>query len=135
MASPFDAAMRAADAMLDRTFAERARIEPQSSGEYAATDDPERPSYEADVVVGQYPSHLTFKYVGKFDGDKPTIAADEIHVWAHEDQLPADRAMWPKAQDRVVLLTRPNDHALIIHAVEPDGVGRFMYRCVRTARS
>lgn len=132
MTSPFAAAARAADATIDQVYQEPVLVQPQLGGEYVTTDDPDRPAYAAQMIVGMYPTTVTFKYVGKYDADKPQISADEIHVWAHEDKLPADRTQWPKKDDRLILTDRPNEHGLLIQAVEPDGVGRWMYRCIRT---
>lgn len=134
MASPFAAAMRAADRIIDKVFAEPVRVEPQASGEYVATDDTSRDPYVADMIVGMYPNNIQFKYVGKYDGDKPQIAGDEVHIWALDEKLPADRSQWPKINDRLVLVDRPDEHALLIHTIERDDVGRFMYRCVWTPR-
>ncbi|MFN3891998.1 MAG: hypothetical protein ACK4MV_16505 [Beijerinckiaceae bacterium] len=135
MSSPFDAAMRAADAAIDKTFAEQVRVEPQSGGEYVRTSDPDRPSYTAMMIVGFSSDTVRFGSMGRLDGDMPQLAADEVHVWAREVELPGDRVLWPRAFDRLVMTARPDEHALTIVAVEPDGIGRYRYRCTRSPLS
>ena len=132
MASPFDAAMRAADRVIDKVFHEIVRVEPQTKGEYIITDDPERDAYDVQMIVGMYPNTLQFKYLGKYDSDKPQMANDHLHLWYHVDKLPADRALWPKEGDRLVMTERPEDHPVFIVRIEPDGVDRYMVRCART---
>jgi hypothetical protein len=132
MGSPFAAAMRAADRIIDKVYAETVRVEPQAGGEYIVTDDPERNTYDVQMVVGMYPNTLQFKYLGKYDSDKPQTANDQIHIWYHADKLPADRALWPKEGDRLVMVERPTEHPVFIQRIEPDGVDRYMARCART---
>jgi hypothetical protein len=131
MPSPFAAAMRAADSVIDNTFSELVRVEPQVNGEYTSGDDPECDAYQTDMVVGMYPGTVTFKYLGKYDSDKPQLANDEIHVWLHNDRIPSSAQRAPRQGDRLVMLERPDEHPLIIQRSEPDGIGRTMFRCVR----
>lgn len=135
MASPFDAAMRSADLAIDRAFAEMVRVEPQKIGEYVATGDPDRSPYSARMIVGLSSQAVKFATMGRMDGELPQVASDEVHIWALDSELPDDLALWPRASDRLVLLDRPREHGLIIAAVEPDGLGRSLYRCTRTPLS
>lgn len=130
MPSPFSALMAAADESIDGVFGETIRIEPQfAGGDYAVTADPDRLPFECLGVVTYVLDTLRAEGSGKSNSALPRLAGEAVRVSIRASLLGGASI---RQKDRLVMLERPGDEALIVHAIEPDDVGRILLRCVRT---
>ncbi|WP_298959052.1 hypothetical protein [uncultured Methylobacterium sp.] len=137
MASPFAAAMRAADATLNAAFGERVRIEPRLAlgpgrGELGAPrPDPDRPVREVRATFTLRAAADTLQGVrrGTELNGMTRMAVAEAHLW-----LPAAvlaRLGYPlQADDRVVLVERAGQPAYAIVKPEPSDLADGRYPLV-----
>lgn len=129
MISEFSELERLVSAAVDETMSERIRIEPKMADKYlSGSADSDRPPT---VVVGAPdfdPITLIAKDTAKYDGMRPAIAGEKLHVSFDEARFPTWK---PRAQDELVFIDRPGEPRVSVTRLDRDGYGRFV--CVCTA--
>jgi hypothetical protein len=127
MISEFSELERLVSAAVDETMSERIRIEPKAPGQYlSGSADPNRAPM---IVVGAPdfdPVTLIAKDTGKYDGLRPAVSGEKLHVSFDEARFPTWK---PRKGDALVFIDRPNQPTVSVTRVDPDGFGRFVCIC------
>lgn len=124
--SVFSELERLVSAAVDETMSERIRIEPKKAGQYFGSADPDRAPM---IVVGApdfNPVTLIAQDTSKYDGARPPIAGEKLHVSFDEAKFPSWK---PRAGDELVFLDRPGDLKVSVTRIDQDGYGRFVCVC------
>ena len=116
--------------LVDSHFGEETRIEPRVKGEFlAGAADPDRQIIETVVgVVDFAPTTLISQDTGKYDGLRPAVTSDKVHVSYAAGLF---GATWePRQGDMIVLLERSPRDELRVTRVDQDRQGRLVCVCV-----
>lgn len=130
MPNPFTAFEAGVSELVDSHFGEETRIEPRVKGEFlAGAADPDRQAIESVVgVVDFSPTTLISQDTGKYDGLRPAVTSDKIHVSYAVSRF-ADT--WrPRQGDTIVLTEREPRDVLSVTRVDEDRQGRLVCVCV-----
>jgi hypothetical protein len=127
MPSLFAELERLVSAAVDETYAEATRIEPKAKSQYfAGSADSERTPITLVGVCDFDPVTLVAQDTGKYDGMRPAVAGDKLHVSYDEALFPTWR---PQAGDVIVLTERADEPSLRISRVDRDRFGRLVCVC------
>jgi hypothetical protein len=128
MASVFAGLESLVSEEIDALYGEPTRIDPKAktSKYLAGSADNTRASQTVTGIVDFDPVTLISQDVGKYDGARPAIAGEKIHISYDLGTL-----QWvPKTGDVIVLIDR-EDEPLLISRTDPDGLGRVVCVCQR----
>jgi hypothetical protein len=130
MASFFAELERMVSAEVDTVFGEKTKLCPKVRGRYFANvPDGERSARILTGIVDFNPVALIAQDTGKYDGMRPAVAGDKIHV-SYDAALFANGL--PEDGDEIELLeTERNGERLRISRCDPDGLGRVVCVCAR----
>lgn len=128
MASYFAELERLVTDAVDDVFGERTKFTPKVQGRYlTVSKDESQPCLELIGVVDFNPVTALAQDKGKFDGMRPSVSADRIHV-SYDEALFPDAL--PKEGDEIELLARSGER-LRVSRCDPDGLGRLICVCAR----
>ena len=115
---------------IDAHFGEPTRVEPmaKASKYFAGAADDTRTAKDVVGIVDFDPITQISQDTGKYDGMRPSIAADKIHV---SYPMSAFATWLPKSGDIIVLIDREVQERLLVSRADPDGIGRFVCVCSR----
>lgn len=113
---------------IDALYGEPTRIDPKAktSKYLAGSADETRSAQTVTGIVDFDPVTFISQDVGKYDGARPAIAAEKIHVSYDERAL-----QWMPKQGDIIVLTDREDEPLLISRADPDGLGRVVCVCQR----
>jgi hypothetical protein len=127
--SVFSELERLVSAAVDETMSERIRIEPKRAGQYlSGPADPDRAPMVTLGAPDFDPVTLIAQDTGKYDGLRPAVSGEKLHVSFDEAPFPDWK---PRQGDVLVFLDRPGQPSVSVSRIDPDGFGRFV--CVCTA--
>lgn len=126
MPSPFAELDRITSDAVDDTMAEMTRIEPRAQGGmFSGSADEDRAVIEVAGVVDFAPVTLITKDTAKYDGARPAISGDKLHVSYGRRHF----TTWsPRVGDIIVLIER-DDENMRITRIDHDGLARFVCVC------
>lgn len=118
-------------AEIDDLYGEPTLIEPmaKTSRYFAGSADGNRAGKNVIGIVDFNPVTLISQDKGKYDGLRPAVAADKIHVSYDETKFPD----WRPQEGDVIVLTERASERLVVTRTDPDGIGRFVCVCARAA--
>ena len=120
-------------AEVDAVYGEPTRVEPRvkTTGRYSARiADETRSPLSVTGVVDFDPITLISQDTGKYDGMRPAISGEKIHVSYTRSVFPS----WvPQQGDLIVLVDRSTQDLLRISRVDEDRLGRLICVCERAA--
>lgn len=127
MHSLFAELEREASSEVDGVFGERIRLDPIGAGKYlAGSADGERTAYTVAGVADFDPVTLIAQDSGKYDGLRPAVSGEKIHV-SFDEAVFTD---WtPRPKDHLVLIDRPTQYVLSVTRMDPDRLGRLVAVC------
>lgn len=128
--SDFQSAWMAAHPTLDSVFSEPVQIEPQSDGPYAAGGaDPSRPAYTRKGVFDSRSKPEKLRGKGRDEADHvDRVATDQTIDFAIAEL--GEKAGWPRANDLLRLISRPNAPAYSIVWADDSEYGRVTFHVV-----
>lgn len=130
MSSEFAALERLVTEAVDSHFGEPVRWVPKKQGRYfGRSADADRAEAALIGVVDFNPVTVVVQDKGKYDGGRPAVAADRVHVSFDDAQFANG---YPREGDTLVLLgAGRKDEALRVSRTDPDGLGRLVCVCAR----
>jgi len=116
-------------AEIDALYGEPTRIEPRAktSKYLAGSADNTRSNQTVTGIVDFDPVTLISQDTAKYDGMRPSIAGEKIHVSYDLRHL-----AWAPKQGDVIVLTDREDDALLVSRADHDGLGRIVCVCQRS---
>jgi hypothetical protein len=125
--SEFAALERLVSDAIDGHFGESTRLEPKAKTRYlAGAADADRDPMTLTGIVDFDPVALVAQDLGKYDGMRPSVQSERIHV----SYDAASFTTWlPRANDVIVLLERPDTPRVRVSRAEPDHLGRIVCMC------
>ena len=113
---------------IDALYGEPTRIDPKAktSKYLSGAADSTRTSQTVVGIVDFDPTTLISQDTGKYDGSRPALAGEKIHVSYDLSTL-----QWEPRQGDVIVLIDREDEPLLISRVDPDGLGRVDCVCQR----
>lgn len=131
MPSEFAGLERLVSEAVDATMGEPTRVVPRANGTYfSGPADGARAPITIAGVVDYNPVTIVSKDTGKYDGMRPVVAGDRLHVSYDVKNFPDWK---PREGDVIELIDRPGSPSANVSRVDPDGLGRIV--CVCTPRS
>lgn len=118
---------RLVSAAVDETMSERIRIEPKKAGQYlSGSADPDRAPMTVVGAPDFDPVTLIAQDTSKFDGARPAVAGEKLHISFDVAKFP----LWqPQKPDELVFVDRPGQPRVSVTRVDRDGYGRFVCVC------
>jgi len=127
--SQFAALERRVTNAIDGLYGELTRVVPRAAGQYTSgAADATRTPVEVVGIADFNPISLIAQDTGKYDGIRPAVEGDKIHVSYDMDQFPNWR---PRQNDHIWLIARTPVIKLTVTRLDPDELGRAVCVCVR----